>query len=243
VTRILAINASPRKYGSSYKLLRVAVEAARYAGAEVSVVHLYDYIVKPCIGCVSDEQLSCRFPCVVDDDDGNELLKAVVKSDAVIVSTPVYWYGPSGQLKNLIDRMTSLENMIFVSGRSLLEGKVGGFIASGADSGNIAAISYLMVVANSMGMLIPPWGLAYYLGQGDPLESLEAVLDAANVGYLVARAAQGLHPKELRYDPQLIGKLGGEELIKRVSAEVKELAAKEVKLRSRLIKITRSDSK
>ncbi|MCC6014603.1 MAG: flavodoxin family protein [Desulfurococcaceae archaeon] len=237
MVKVLAINASPRKYGSSYKLLRVAVEAARYAGAEVSVVNLYDYTIKPCIGCVSDDQLSCRFPCVIDDDDGNALLKAMVESDALIVATPIYWYGPSGQLKNLIDRMTSLENMIFVSGRSLLEGKVGGFIASGADSGNIAAISYLMVVANSMGILIPPWGLAYYLGQGDPLESSEAVLDAANVGYLVAKAAQGLHPRELRYDPHLVEKLGGRRFIERVAEEVKELAAREFKLRNRVIKL------
>jgi multimeric flavodoxin WrbA len=237
VVKVLAINASPRKYGSSYKLLRVAVEAARYAGAEVSVVNLYDYTIKPCIGCVSDDQLSCRFPCVIDDDDGNALLKAMVESDALIVATPIYWYGPSGQLKNMIDRMTSLENMIFISGRSLLEGKVGGFIASGADSGNIVTISYLMVVANSMGILIPPWGLAYYLDQGDPLESSEAVLDAANVGYLVARAAQGLHPRELRYDPHLVEKLGGRRFIERVAEEVKELAAREFRLRSRVIKI------
>jgi len=243
VARVLAINASPRKYGSSYKLLRVAVEAAKYAGAEVSLVHLYDYVVKPCIGCVSDEQLSCRFPCVIDDDDGNSLMKAMVESDALIISTPVYWYGPSGQLKNLIDRMTSLENMIFVSGRSLLEGKVGGFIASGVDSGNIVAISYLMVVANSMGMLIPPWGLAYYLGQGDPLDSPEAVLDAANVGYLVAKAAQGIHPKELRYDPHLVEKLGGKKLIEEIAAEVREIATRETKLRSHLVKLPRPSNR
>ena len=139
--------------------------------------------------------------------------------------------------------MTSLENMIFISGRSLLEGKVGGFIASGADSGNIAAISYLMVVANSMGMLIPPWGLAYYLGQGDPLDSHEAVLDAANVGYLVTKAAQGVHPKELRYDPHLVEKLGGKKLIEGIAAEVRELATREAKLRSHLVKLPRLSSR
>ncbi|MCX8184415.1 MAG: flavodoxin family protein [Sulfolobales archaeon] len=225
--RVLAINASPRKYGNTYKLLRVAIEASKYAGALVELIHLYDYSIKPCIGCVSDMQLSCRYPCLIDSDDGNKILDEIVRSDALIISTPIYWYGPSGHLKNLIDRMTSLENMIFVSGRSLLEGKVSGFIAVGADSGNIAAISYLMVVMNSMGVVIPPWALAYYLGQGDALENRESVLDAANLGFLVTRAALGAHPNELRYNPHLLEKLGGEELILKIYSEIRKLYQRE----------------
>ncbi|MEM2551416.1 MAG: flavodoxin family protein [Sulfolobales archaeon] len=223
MVKVLAINASPRKYGNSYKLLRVAVEASKYAGASTDVLHLYDYSIEPCVGCVSDVRLICRYPCLIDTDDGNKILSKIVDSDAIIVSTPIYWYGPSGLLKNLIDRMTSIENMIFVSGRSLLEGRAVGFIAVGADSGNIAAISYLMVVMNSMGALIPPWALAYYLGQGDALQSKESVLDAANLGFLVTKAAQGYHPKSLQYNPLLIEELGGQELIKKVAAEAYNL--------------------
>lgn len=223
MVKVLAINASPRKYGNSYKLLRVAVEASRYAGGSVDVLHLYDHTIGPCVGCVSDEQLACKFPCLVNDDDGNRILEMMVNSDAILISTPIYWYGPSGLLKNLVDRMTSLENMIFVSGRSLLEGRVMGFIAVGADSGNIAAISYLMIVMNSMGAVIPPWALAYYLGQGDALESAEAVLDAANLGFLATKAAQGYHPKDLRYNPRLVEELGGQELISKIASEVEDV--------------------
>ncbi|MCX8208040.1 MAG: flavodoxin family protein [Sulfolobales archaeon] len=228
MTRVLAINASPRKYGNTYKLLRVAVEASRRFGASVELLHLYDYSIQPCIGCVSDAQLSCRYPCLVDNDDCNKILDKIVKSDALIISTPIYWYGPSGHLKNLIDRMTSLENMIFVSGRSLLEGKVSGFIAVGADSGNIMTISYLMVVMNSMGAIVPPWALVYYLGRGDALENGESVLDAANLGFLVTRAAQGAHPSELRYNPLLLEELGGEKLVSTIYSEVSALYQQEL---------------
>ncbi len=232
---MLAINASPRKYGNSYKLLRVAAEAARYAGASVSILHLYDHRIEPCLGCASDAQLACGYPCPVDTDDANGVLKAVAESDALIISTPVYWYGPSGHLKNLIDRMTSLENVIFVSGRSLVEGKVAGFIAVGAESGNIAAISQLMIALNSMGAAIPPWAFACYAGQGDALESRESVLDAANLGFLVARAAQGYHPRELRYNPSLLEELGGRELIGRIAAEARELYRAERSKREKLV--------
>ncbi|MCS7099376.1 MAG: flavodoxin family protein, partial [Sulfolobales archaeon] len=87
MTRVLAINASPRKYGNTYKLLRVAVEASRRFGASVELLHLYDYSIQPCIGCVSDAQLSCRYPCLVDNDDCNKIRDKIVKSDALIIST------------------------------------------------------------------------------------------------------------------------------------------------------------
>ncbi len=235
MVEVLAINASPRKYGNSYKLLRVAVEATRYAGAEAKVLHLYDYRIGPCLGCVSDSQLDCRYPCPIDLDDANGVLKSIVESDALIISTPVYWYGPSGHLKNLIDRMTSLENMIFVSGRSLMEGKVVGLIAVGAESGNVFAVAQLMTTLNSMGAAMPPWAFAYYVGQGDALESRESVLDAANVGYLVSRAAQGCHPKMLRYNPSLLDELGGKKLLERIAAETRELYRAEHSKRVELI--------
>jgi len=236
---VLAINASPRKYGNTFKLLKVAAEAARREDAEVELVHLYDYEIKPCIGCLSDIQDACRYPCVLDDG-GKELIKKVYRSEVLIIATPIYWYGPAGHLKNFIDRITCLENMIFVDGRSWAEGKVAGFIAVGADSGNISAIAHLMVVLNSMGFIIPPWALAYYIGTDDALEKHESVSDAANVGALAVRMAKLVKDINEWYNPELIKELGGEEFIKSVNAEAENTKSVEfIKRRSlitRLIK-------
>jgi len=205
--KVLGINGSPRKYGNTYKLLEVALSTARALGAETELVHLYDYDIKPCIGCLSDEQLTCRYPCVIEDD-GKELLDKILRNDGLIIATPVYWYGPSGHLKNLIDRMTVFENMIFVEGRSWVEGKVAGFIAVGNDSGNILAIAYMMVILNSMGFLIPPWALAYYIGSDDSLEKESSVLDAANVGKVVVDTIKMIKRGHEWYDREILSKLG-----------------------------------
>ncbi len=220
MVKVLGINASPRKYGNTFKLLKVALEAAAREGAETKLIHLYDYEIKPCIGCVSDEQKACRFPCVIEDG-GTEVIKEIHASDAVIIATPLYWYGPSGHLKNLIDRMTAFENMIFIDGRSWLEGKVFGFIAVGNDSGAIMAIAYLMVTLNSMGAVIPPWALAYYTEEGDVLNAMNRVLDAANVGKVVVKAAKALKDVREWYDPTLT-----EWLRKEVIPKVREEARK-----------------
>ena len=213
--KVLAINASPRKYGNSYKLLMLAVEGASSEGGDVEVLHLYDYEIRPCIGCLSDIQKACRPPCVIDDG-GREVLEKVAASDVLIISTPIYWYGPPGHLKNLIDRMTVFENMIYVTGQSLVEGKVAGFIASGADSGNITALAHLMIVMNSMGFIIPPWAIAYYLGMGDALSNEESVTDALNVGRLAVITAKISRGVSRWYDPDALKKLGGDSLLNRV---------------------------
>jgi len=188
--KILLINASPRDIGWSQRLLLAANNGVMDAKGEPEIVHLYKYNIKPCAGCVSSNSKDCKFPCLIEDDDFNKLGEKIVSAQGLIIATPLYWYMVSGQLKNLIDRLTSMENMVVHVGRSLLDGKVAGFLAAGNDSGSIMAISYLMVTFNSMGVHIPPWALAYHHNKSDILNNREAILSAYNVGYNVVRAAR-----------------------------------------------------
>lgn len=198
--KVLIINGSPRKYGSSAQLMEAAILGISEAGGTAEAVYLYDYNIKPCIGCVSDNVKYCKFPCIVKDDDFNKIAEKVLEADGVIFSTPVYWYAPSGILKNFIDRLTSMENMIFHAGRSLLEGKVVGFIATGLDSGVFMTVAYLMSVLNSMGAVIAPWSMAY-THLDDVTKDEGALKDAYNVGYLVTETIKAIrsYGKHLGY--------------------------------------------
>ncbi|MCX8188383.1 MAG: NAD(P)H-dependent oxidoreductase [Nitrososphaeria archaeon] len=189
-TKILLINASPRNSGWSQKMLLAANYGVLDAKGEPEILHLYQYDIKPCLGCVSSNPKDCKFPCLIKDDDFNKLGEKIVSAQGLIIATPLYWYMVSGQLKNLIDRLTSMENMIIHVGRSLLDGKVAGFLAVGNDSGSITAISYLMVTFNSMGVHIPPWALAYHHSKTNILDNKEAILNSYNVGYNVTKAAK-----------------------------------------------------
>ncbi len=190
VVRILGINGSPRKYGNTFKMLYVALSAVRDLGGEVKLIHLYDYNIKPCIGCVSDNILACRYPCVIEDDM-KKIYDMILECDGFIVATPVYWYSPSTLVKSMLDRLTAFENMIYIDGRSWLEGKVCGIIAVGNDSGTIQTISLMYSVLNSMGALIPPWALAYYHDKGNVLDDFNRIMDAYNVGRTIYLACSG----------------------------------------------------
>jgi multimeric flavodoxin WrbA len=215
---VLVMIGSPRKYGSSTQLAYVAVKGVEDAGGKAEVLHLYDYDIEPCIGCVSDNVKYCKFPCVLDDDF-NEIGKKIIESDGIILVTPVYWYAPSGTLKNLIDRLTSMENMVFHGGRSLLEGKVASFIATGLDSGTSMTIAYLMLVLNSMGALIAPWSMAYS-HMDDVTKDEKALRDAYNVGYLVVETIKAVksYGKHIGYNENVdVKELAG--IAKRVAKE------------------------
>lgn len=200
---IVLVSASERKYGNSSQLLYLAAEGVHDGGGNYDIVHLSDYTIKPCIGCASDEERLCKYPCLIEDDDFNNLATKLIDSQGFIVATPVYWYAPNGNLKNFIDRLTSLENMIDHVGKSLLEGKVAGFIAAGSDSGVMMAISYMAITFNSMGVHIVPWSMAY-THSSDPAEDIQAMMDAYNVGLITTKTARILMESEpVGYEPNV----------------------------------------
>lgn len=204
--RILGINGSPRKHGNAYKLLTVALKAAELEGAEVRAFHIYDYDIKPCIGCLSDDVKTCRYPCVIEDDM-KKLYDEVLKANGIIIASPIYWFSVPGQLKNFIDRLTVFENMIYIDGSCWTEGKVAGVIAAGADSGQIQLISMLFATLNSMGFVIPPWALAYTVNGRDVMRQENALADAANVGRAVALMARMIDQDIKWYDSSLKDRL------------------------------------
>lgn len=178
---IVGFNGSPRKYGNTFKMLKVALLAAEREGARTRLINLYDCDIRPCLGCLTDEQTSCRYPCVIDDDM-KWIYDEILKADGIIIATPVYWYNVSGPVKNFIDRLTAFENMICLGDKSWVEGKVAGVIAVGNDSGVIEVIANLFAVLNCMGFIIPPWALAYKNTMKSLDEERDRLLDAANVG-------------------------------------------------------------
>jgi len=184
--KILGILGSPHKNGGSAQLLLSALKSAEIEGAETELVSVYDAEIKPCIGCISDEEPNCKYPCIFEDY-GKVLLEKIYKADGIIFSTPIYWFAPSGPLKILIDRMTCLENMVACGEQSYMEGKVVGVIAVGSDAGGPFVGGYLITTFTSMGAIIPPWGIAYSHKSKNAIYDDKALMDAINIGLLVAK--------------------------------------------------------
>lgn len=92
--KILAIYGSARPDGNTENLTKKALE-----GLEVTPLHLKDYNVIP----IEDlRHTDGGFHPVEDDND--RIVELMIEHDVLVFATPVYWYGMSGIMKNVIDR-------------------------------------------------------------------------------------------------------------------------------------------
>jgi NAD(P)H-dependent FMN reductase len=103
-TRVLGIVGSPRRGGNTDILVDEILKGAREAGAETDKVLLAELDVAPCQACYA-----CRSTgeCVIRDDMCS-LAEKMKASRVWVIGTPVYWWGPSAQMKTFVDRWFAL---------------------------------------------------------------------------------------------------------------------------------------
>ena len=106
--QILVLSGSPKKNGNTAILVRWFAEGARSRGAKVDVVNtaFLKYKSTGCTSCRVCQSIK-KYECVIDDEVKPVLAK-ILKSDIVVMATPLYFFGPSAQLKLVFDRMFSL---------------------------------------------------------------------------------------------------------------------------------------
>ncbi len=104
--KVIALAGSPRKNGNSDILLDEAIKAIKSNGNDVKKVYVDDLEVNPCIACDACKEHP-QNKCI-HDDDMQELCDELAESDLWLIATPIYWWGPTAQLKLVIDRWYSL---------------------------------------------------------------------------------------------------------------------------------------
>ncbi|MGZ3806359.1 MAG: flavodoxin family protein [Pseudobdellovibrionaceae bacterium] len=103
--KILGLNGSERKLGNTEILVKEALMGAEEEGAQVEMLRLTDYKVFPCDGLA---------PCVFGNtrcnlkDDFNFIVDKIVESDGVVLGTPCYILESTAIIKQLIDRVFSV---------------------------------------------------------------------------------------------------------------------------------------
>lgn len=100
----LIILGSPRKKGNSETLVQAVAEGLESSGETVEYVRLNELSMRPCQGCGGCDKTGT---CVIDDDL-KDVYSLVDRADRIIMTTPVYFYTVSAQLKIFMDRMQAL---------------------------------------------------------------------------------------------------------------------------------------
>ena len=98
--KIVVLQGSPNRHGSTHLLADSFRQGAESAGHIVEMIDVANAKIHPCNGCV---RCGYEGPCV-QKDDMDEIRYKILGADMVVFATPLYYYGMSAQLKTLVDR-------------------------------------------------------------------------------------------------------------------------------------------
>lgn len=103
--RILVLNGSPRPKGNTKQMIEAFREGAVSAGHQVDVV---DVCQKKIGGCLACEYCHGRGNgTCIQKDDMQEVYALLKDAEMLVIASPIYYHGISGQLKCVIDRFYS----------------------------------------------------------------------------------------------------------------------------------------
>ena len=107
--KVLGIVGSPRRGANTETLVDQVLKGSQESGATTEKIVLSEMNIKPCTACNSCQKTKT---CIIKDDFSS-VLEEMKESSVWVMGTPVYWWGPSAQLKAFIDRWYGVDRSVF----------------------------------------------------------------------------------------------------------------------------------
>lgn len=116
--KIVVLNGSPRINGNTAKLIEEFKVGAEVASHEVKVILAGALNIKGCMGCEACHNIGAK-GCVIKDDM-NMVYEEIKDADMIVLASPVYYFGLTGQLQNTISRFYSVDKIKKVNKYALM---------------------------------------------------------------------------------------------------------------------------
>lgn len=107
--KIIILNGSPRANGNTKKLIEQFTAGAEIAGNNVTCFNLQQMNIHGCLGCCNGGK-NPESPCV-QKDDMQKIYPAYQSADVIVLASPMYYWGISGQLKCAFDRLFAVAEL------------------------------------------------------------------------------------------------------------------------------------
>lgn len=176
--RVVGFIGSPRAGGNTQTLVEEVVRGIQDVGGEAVTYFLNKLDISPCQGCDACRKLGC---CRLKDDMQG-LYDELLKADAIIIGTPIYFWGPSAQTKAFLDRWYAIDQNGI---RDKLAGKPILLVCAFADSDPNTARNAIDIVrsgAEWFKMVFQPPVLAIADKRGEVAEKVEYMQAAYAAG-------------------------------------------------------------
>ena len=171
--KVLIINGSPHKSGTTATALTEAMNTLKAGGAEVEFLHVGLEDVRGCRGCLACKKTG---KCIIDDCV-NDIAKKLDEADGLLIGSPVYYASPNGTLISLLDRL-------FYSSHSDKTMKVGAAVVCARRGGCSASFDVLNKYLTISGMALATstyWNQVHGAGAEDALLDKEGMACMRNL--------------------------------------------------------------
>ena len=132
MSKVLLINGSPHEFGCTYTALKEVADTLEKNGVETEILYLG---TKPVAGCIACGKCGQTGRCVFDDQV-NRVLDKLDEYSGIVVGSPVYFAGPTGQICGFLDRL-------FYCGGGRMAGKIAASVVSCRRGGASASFDRL----------------------------------------------------------------------------------------------------
>lgn len=187
--KVVGINGSSRKNGNTAIIIGKVFEELNKEGIETELIQLADYDIQPCRGCFA---CKCRGNCVLAKDGFAEIFSCMVKTDGIILGSPVYSTDVSAKMKAFLER----GGVVVATNPGLLRHKIGASVAAVRRGGGMTTVDTMNHFMLNKEMFIVGstyWNMVYGKNIGDVLSDEEGMANMRNLGENMAWLMKRLH--------------------------------------------------
>ena len=172
--KVLLINGSPHKEGCTFTALSEIARTLNKHNIDTEIFHIG---VKPIAGCIACGKCRENGKCIYDDGV-NEIGSRLDTFDAIVLGSPVYYAGPSGQLCSFCDRL-------FFSNSGKMAGKLAAAVVSCRRGGATASFDRLnkyFTITNMQVVGSQYWNMVHGFTPEDVRKDLEGLQTMRTLG-------------------------------------------------------------
>ena len=132
--KVLLINGSPHEFGCTYTALKEIEKTLNKELIDTEILWIGNKPIAGCIACMTCKRIH---KCIFNEDKVNKVIEDLPNIDGIVVGSPVYYAGPSGQLCAFLDRL-------FYAGSAAFAFKPAAAVVSARRAGTTASLDAII---------------------------------------------------------------------------------------------------
>ena len=187
--KVIAFNGSARKDGNTAILIRRVLQVLESEGIETEQIQLAGEHIHGCNACRTCYSTKNK-RCIIEDDNVNAYIQKMIKADAIILGSPVYFSMMTPELKALADRAFYVAR----ANGDMFKRKVGAAVVAVRRAGAIStfdAINHFFLISQMIITASSYWNVGLGRKPGDverDEEGMETMEDLGrNMAWLIKK--------------------------------------------------------